>query len=319
MLACVRQECGLRQTSGTMVKQPSPHAKDFPSDVVIQMLRSRPVPPNADLAYFRANFDQLMAQLRHNQTIAHEAARPGGVPCEWIAPPTAEPGRILFYLHGGAYVIGSVEGYRELVLRLAKASAARALTVDYRLAPEHPFPAAIDDAVAAYRGLLASGANPRRITIIGDSAGGGLALATLVALRDASEPLPAACVVLSPWVDLECHGDSMTTKATVDPMILRDPLLKMARLYLGNADPHNPLAAPLYADLAGLPSLLVQVGTAEMLLDDSMRIVARAEAAGVDVRLSIYEDLIHVWHMFPLLDATKQAVAEIGEFVRDHT
>lgn len=293
--------------------------RDPKLDAVIQMLRSRPVPPNADLAYFRANFDQLMAQVRHNQTIAHEAARMNGVPCEWITPPHAEPGRILLYLHGGGYTIGSVEGYRELVLRLAKACMARALAVDYRLAPEHPFPAAVDDAVAAYRGLLDAGADPRRIVVIGDSAGGGLALATLVALRDAGIALPAACVAISPWVDLECLGESMTTKAAVDPMILREPLLQMARLYLGDVDPHNPLAAPLYADLRGLPALLVQVGTAEMLLDDSTRIVAHAEAAGVDVRLSIYEDMIHVWHMFPLLDATKQAVAEIGEFVRDRT
>jgi len=293
--------------------------RDPKLDAVIQMLRSRPVPPDADLAFFRENFDQLMAQVRHNQVIAHEATTFGDVPCEWITPPSAEPGRILFYLHGGGYVIGTVEGYRELVLRLAKAAGARALVVDYRLAPEHPFPAAVDDAVAAYRGLLAAGANPRHIAIAGDSAGGGLALATLVALRDAGDPLPAAGVTLSPWVDLEGLGESMTSKAAVDPMIVRDPLFKMARLYLGGADPRTPLAAPLYADLTGLPALLIQVGTAEMLLDDATRIATRAEAAGVDVRLSIYEDLIHVWHMFPLLDAAKQAVAEIGQFIRDRT
>lgn len=293
--------------------------RDPKLDAVIQMLRSRPVPPDADLAFFRANFDQLMAQVRHNQVIAYEVTTLGGVPCEWITPPGAEPGRILFYLHGGGYVIGTVEGYRELVLRLAKATGASALAVDYRLAPEHPFPAAVDDAVAAYRGLLAAGANPRHMAIAGDSAGGGLALSTLVALRDAGDPLPVAAVTLSPWVDLEGLGESMTTKVAVDPMIVRDPLFKMARLYLGGADPRTPLAAPLYADLSGLPSLLIQVGTAEMLLDDATRIAARAEAAGVDVRLSVYDDLIHVWHMFPLLDASKQAVAEIGQFVRDRT
>lgn len=288
-------------------------------DAVIKMLRSRPVPTNADLAFFRANFDQLMAEVRHNQAIAHKAATAGGVPGEWIGPSTAPPLRTLLYLHGGAYVIGSVAGYRELVLRMATACSARAFAVDYRLAPEFPFPAAVDDAVAAYRGLLAAGRDPRHMAIVGDSAGGGLALATLVALRDAGDPLPAAGVMLSPWIDLECRGESMVTKAAVDPMVLRDPLLEMASLYLGGADPRTPLASPLYADLAGLPPLLIQVGTSEMLLDDSTRIVARAQEAKVDARLSIYDEMIHVWHFFPLLDATKRAMAEIGDFVRERT
>lgn len=292
---------------------------DTKLDAVIQMLRSRTIPANADLAFFRANFDQLMAEVRHNKAIAHEAATVGGVPGEWIGPSTAEPGRTLLYLHGGAYVIGSVAGYRELILRMATACAARAFAVDYRLAPEHPFPAAVDDAVAAYRGLLATGMAPQNLAIVGDSAGGGLAFATLVALRDAGVPLPAAGVMLSPWVDLECRGESMTTKATVDPMILRDPLLEMADLYLDTADPRTPLASPLYADLAGLPPLLIQVGTSEMLLDDSTRITARAKAVGVEVRLSIYEEMIHVWQFFSLLDATKQAIAEISEFIRART
>ncbi|MBX3412925.1 MAG: alpha/beta hydrolase [Pirellulales bacterium] len=284
---------------------------------VIRMLRSRPIPPHPDLAFFRANFDQMMSEVRHNKLIAHEAALLGGVAGEWIGSDNTIPGRILLYLHGGAYVIGSVAGYRELVLRLATACAARAFAVDYRLAPEHPFPAAVDDAVAAYRGLLESGVEPRRIAIAGDSAGGGLTLATLVALRDSGISLPGAGVLLSPWVDLECRGESMTTRGAVDPMILRDPLLQMASMYLAGADPRTPLASPLYADLAGLPPLLIQVGTCEMLFDDSTRIAARAEKAGLDVRCTIYEEMIHVWHLFPLLDGTRRAIAEIGQFVND--
>jgi acetyl esterase/lipase len=193
------------------------------------------------------------------------------------------------------------------------------LLIDYRLAPEHPHPAAVEDSTRAYRWLLETGSNPKRMAIAGDSAGGGLTVATLVALRDAGVPLPAAAVCLSPWVDLEGIGESMTTKAAVDPMVQREPLLRMASMYLAGQDPRTPLAAPLYADLRGLPPLLIQVGTAETLLDDSVRLAERARAAGVQVTLEPWEDMIHVWQAFAaMLPEGQQAIERIGEFLRQH-
>jgi acetyl esterase/lipase len=192
--------------------------------------------------------------------------------------------------------------------------------VEYRLAPEHPFPAAVEDATAAYRWLLASGVRPAGIAIAGDSAGGGLTLATLVALRDAGDPLPAAAVCLSPWVDLEGIGDSMATKAAADPFVRKEMIQFMAQQYLGERSLRTPLAAPLYADLHGLPPLLIQVGTAETLLDDSTRIAERARAAGVSVTLDTWDNMIHVWQLFaPMLPEGQQAIERIGAFIREHT
>ena len=178
----------------------------------------------------------------------------------------------------------------------------------------------MDDAVAAYRWLLAQGISPGNIAVAGDSAGGGLAIATLLALRDAGEPLPAAGIGISPWVDMEGTGESMTTRAAVDPVVQKEGLLGMAKLYLGDADPKNPLAAPLHADLAGLPPLLLQVGDAETLLDDSTRLAERARAAGVDVTLKVWDEMPHVWHLFaPILPEGRQAIDEIGSFFQART
>jgi acetyl esterase/lipase len=225
----------------------------------------------------------------------------------------------MLYLHGGGYVIGSLTTHRGLAGRLSQAAKARVLLIDYRLAPEHPFPAAVEDATAAYRWLLAHGCTPARLAIAGDSAGGGLTVATLVALRDAGQPLPAAGVCLSPWTDLEGLGESVTSKASADPIVQKEMLLRLASCYLGDADPRTPLAAPLYADLRGLPPLLVQVGTAEILLDDALRLAERAKAAGVAVTLEAWDDMIHVWQLFaPLLPEGQQAIARIGEFVQQH-
>jgi monoterpene epsilon-lactone hydrolase len=244
----------------------------------------------------------------------------GGVPAEWIATPEALHERGIYYLHGGGYTLGSINTHREMISRLSRAARARALAIDYRLAPEHPFPAAVEDSTAAYRWLLAIGVDPARLVIAGDSAGGGLTVATLVALRDAGDPLPAAAVCLSPWVDLEGLGESMTTRAEVDPMVQREELLQHVKAYLGDAHPRTPLAAPLYADLRGLPPLLIQVGTAETLLDDSTRLAERAKAAGVDVVLEPWDDMIHVWQFCAaILPEGQQAIDRIGEFIRKHT
>ncbi|MGH2586201.1 MAG: alpha/beta hydrolase [Dehalococcoidia bacterium] len=285
---------------------------------IIQTLRSRPSPEQAPtLEEMRAGFEAMGQPAPAD--VRCEPVDAGGVPAEWIVPPNADDDRVILYLHGGGYVIGSIDTHREMIARIARAAGCRSLALDYRLAPEHPFPAAVDDAVAGYHWLLAAGFRPERIIIAGDSAGGGLTLATLVALLDGGDPLPATAVCLSPWVDLEGIGESMTGKADVDPMVQQPGLLQMAQWYLGGADPRTPLAAPLYAGLTGLPPLLIQVGTSETLLDDATRFTDRARDAGVDVTLEPWEEMIHVWQLFPTLPEAHQAVERIGGFVRERT
>ncbi len=287
-------------------------------NTIIGMLKARPVNPNATVQEMRAGIDMLASVVPLPTDVALEPVDAGGVAAEWVSAPGAQPDRVILYLHGGGYVIGSIRSHRELASRLSRASGARVLLIEYRLAPEHPHPAAVEDSTAAYRWLLSQGITPSRIVIGGDSAGGGLTIATLVALRDAGQPLPAAGVCLSPWVDLEGIGDSMTSKAGVDPMVQADGLRKMAQWYLGNNDSRTPLAAPLYAELSGLPPLLIQVGSAETLLDDSTRITERARKAGVDVKLEIWDDMIHVWQAFGLmLPEARQATDVVGKFVRE--
>ena len=285
---------------------------------IVEMLRSQPVVnPNASVEEARAGFEQVASMFPVDADIKREVVSAGGVKAEWVSAPDADAGRAVLYLHGGGYVIGSINTHRSLAARLSRASKARVLLIDYRLAPEHPHPAAVDDSVAAYRWMLSQGLKPARIAVAGDSAGGGLTVATLVAIRDAKLPLPGAGACLSPWVDLEGIGESMTTKAAVDPIVQRAGLLQMAAAYLGGKDPRTPLAAPLYADLSGLPPLLIQVGTAETLLDDASRLAERARKAGVTVSYEPWESMIHVWHLFaPMLDEGQQAVDRIGEFVR---
>jgi epsilon-lactone hydrolase len=242
-----------------------------------------------------------------------------GVPAEWTDAPSADPSRVVLYVHGGGYVGGSITSHRELTARISRASGARVLSLDYRLAPENPFPAAVDDAVAGYRYLLSQGIQPRAITIAGDSAGGGLTMATLLALKQNGDPMPGAGVCLSPWVDLEGIGASMTERAALDPMIHKDGLLQTAAQYLNGANPRTPLAAPLHGDLAGLPPLLIQVGTSETLYDDSTRLTDKARAAGVDVTLEEWEGLFHVFQIFVDLPEANQATDKIGAFIRQHT
>ncbi|MGD0144559.1 MAG: alpha/beta hydrolase, partial [Rhizomicrobium sp.] len=190
---------------------------------------------------------------------------------------------------------------------------------DYRMGPEHPFPGAVEDAVAAYKGLLDSGITPSKLAIAGDSAGGGLTIATLVALRDRKIPLPATAVALSPWVDLTGSGESMRTRAKRDPMVGEEGLHKMVAAYLGGADPKTPLASPLFADLKGLPPLLIQVGTEETLYDDTVRLAARATEAGVEVSAEYWGGMVHVWHAFhPLLSEGRDAIQRIGSYLKAH-
>ncbi|MGH7865739.1 MAG: alpha/beta hydrolase [Candidatus Binataceae bacterium] len=286
---------------------------------ILQMLKAGAPPAGQTLEQSRAGFAQLAGMFPVDADVRCEPISAGGVPSEWVSAPAADPGRAVLYLHGGGYVIGSINTHRGLAARISKAANAQVLVAGYRLAPEHPHPAAVDDAVAAYRWMLSTGVKPSRTAIAGDSAGGGLTIATLVAIRDAKLAMPAAGVCMSPWVDLEGVGESMTTKASVDPMVQKAGLLEMAKAYLGGNNPRTPLAAPLYADLSGLPPLLIQVGTAETLLDDSTRIAERARKAGVKVTLEPWENMIHVFQVFaPMLDEGQQAIEKIGAFVREY-
>jgi monoterpene epsilon-lactone hydrolase len=241
----------------------------------------------------------------------------GGVPAYWLDAPGADTDRVLLFLHGGGYEFGSLRSDGELAARLGRASGMRVLFPEYRLAPEHPFPAAIDDALAAWRWLRTDqDLSARSIAAVGDSAGGGLTVALLEATRDAGEALPAAAVLMSPTVDLTSSGASMTERADQDPISTPALLASFASDYLAGADPKTPLASPLFAPLAGLPPLLVQVGTADLLLSDSERLAAAATKAGVDVTLEIGEGLPHVYQL--LLDTPEAAKAteRIGKFLR---
>ena len=213
---------------------------------------------------------------------------------------------------------GSVISHRGMAANLSRTSGCRVLTVDYRLAPEHKHPAQVQDAHTAYSWMLKNGANPASSAVAGDSAGGGLTVATLLSVRDAGDALPAAGVCISPWVDMEGTGDSMTGKAGVDHMVSREGLLDMADHFLGDGDRRDPLAAPLHADLTGLPPLLTIVGTSEVLLDDAVRLHDNAEAAGVDSTLEIWDDMIHIWPWFaPFLPEGQQAMEQMGAFIKE--
>ena len=283
---------------------------------LIELLQSRPAPENPTIEMLRERFGKLADFLPTPDDARCEKVDAGGVAAEFVAAPGADDGRCILYLHGGGYTIGNVDTHRALTYNLSKASGARVLSMDYRLAPEHPFPAAVDDAVAGYRWLLERGIPAGRMAIAGDSAGGGLTVAALLALRDQDVALPAAGVCFSPWVDMEATGKSMQSRAAVDPMVQKDALLVHAARYLGGADPKHPLASPLHADLGGLPPLFIQVGDAETLLYDATRLTERARAAGVEVELEVWDDMIHVWQLFaPMLSEGRDAIDKAGAYI----
>ncbi len=242
----------------------------------------------------------------------------GGVPAEFVTAAGSADLPVVLYLHGGGYVIGSTQTHRGLVDRISRACGGRVLSLDYRLAPEHPFPAPVEDATAAYRWLLGQGIPAEQIVIAGDSAGGGLTLAALGALRDARDPLPAAAIPISPWTDMEGTGASVETRKEVDPMVEIGGLLGMAKLYVQDGDPRDPFASPLHLDPTGFPPLLIHVGDYEILLDDATRFADRAKAAGVATTLEVWPEMVHVWHCFaPMLPEGQQAIERMGEFIRE--
>ncbi|MCP1542899.1 acetyl esterase/lipase [Methylorubrum extorquens] len=238
------------------------------------------------------------------------------MPAEWTSTPAANGERVILFLHGGGYVSGPLKSHRHMVAQAGREALASTLALGYRLAPEHPFPAALDDALTGYRFLLASGIAPARIALAGESAGGGLALATVLSLREAGLPLPGCLWLSSPWVDLALTGASMDSKAAVDPLLGRTYLSELASLYLNGADALGPLVSPINADLAGLPPMLIQVGSAETLLDDSVRLAALAGAADIAVHLEIWPHMIHAWHLFyqDVADG-RRSLASAGTFI----
>ncbi len=280
-------------------------------------LAKLPPPETMTLVERRAQYDRAERAFPTPADVVVTRVTVSEVHAEWLSSPSARDGIVVLYLHGGGYVLGSPRSHRHLAAAVAAAAGAAALLLDYRLAPEHPFPAAVNDALAAYRWLLTTGYAPARLAVAGDSAGGGLTIATLLSLRDAGLSLPAAGVCISPWVDLTCGGASYATKADVDPIVKLAGIDEMAKTYLGGVDPRTPLASPLYAELRGLPPLLIQVGSDEILLDDAVQLAERARAAGVDAMLEVWDRMVHVWHWFlPMLDDAPAAIERIGRFLR---
>ncbi len=247
-----------------------------------------------------------------------------GVPGEWVTVPESDPNRRLLYVHGGGYVIGSAVTHRRLCEGIARAGGCAVLNLDYRLAPEHPFPAAVEDAIEGLKFVQSNGPDgegaAEAVFVAGDSAGGGLTLATLLAARDQGVDQPNAAIGISAWTDLAISGETIQTRADADPLITDSAMVKgMAAQYLGDADAEDPLASPLYADYAGLPPLLLQVGDAEILLSDTTRVTEKARAAGVDVVEEVWDEMFHVWHAFaPMLPEGQAAIDRIGEFINQH-
>ena len=270
----------------------------------------------ADLAAERERVEAMSKRLGPPKSVTFTAANAGGRPAEWITPVKGHSDGIILYLHGGAYIMGSIVSHRSLVAAIALNAGAKGLNLDYRLAPENPFPAAIEDTQSAYRWLLEQGVAPQQVVVAGDSAGGGLTLALLLALRDAGQPMPAAAVCLSPWTDLARSGASWIDNAGSDIVFDPDDARRSAAQYLAGADPRTPLASPLYADLTGLPPLLIQVSNDELLLDDALGLAESARTVGVDVTLERWDDMIHVWQIAtPFMPESRQAIAHIGRFV----
>jgi monoterpene epsilon-lactone hydrolase len=286
--------------------------------VAVRLFFKRGALSQPNIATIRRKLDGIKRIIpgpsRHTRATRLQA---GGVPAVRIETKKSRPDRHILYLHGGAYAFGSPSHYRDFLWRIADAACSCVLCIDYRLAPEHPFPAALDDVAAAYRWLLAEGADPRRTAIMGDSSGGGLALAALLRLRDEGLPLPAAAVVLSPWTDLAMSGNSIRLNAEADPMLNPDHAVVFAKWYLAGSDPRHPYASPLYGDPAGLPPCLIQVGSDEVLRDDSVRMAERLRAAGCQVELQVWPRMQHVWQLYArILPEGRQAIEQIGAFLK---
>ena len=307
----------MRRLLALSAKLPGTAKPPFPSvEEVAQGLREE---HKEIIAARRDRMEQMARRAAPPKEARFERVDADGVPVTWVSGPGAKQDRTILYLHGGGYYAGSLTTHQALAANISLEAGAPLLLVDYRLAPEHPFPAALEDATRSYRWLLRRGLSPERIAVAGDSAGGGLTVAAMLELKASGESLPAAGVCLSPWFDLAMTGESIRTKASEDPTLRPSDMPFVSWCYLQSADPKTPTASPLYGDLAGLPPILIQVGTNEILLDDSRRFAERAGQMGVSVQLEIWGEMFHVWHAYSrFIPEAPRAIAAIGEFLRAH-
>jgi monoterpene epsilon-lactone hydrolase len=297
-----------------------PEIIDIGIEKLMQTLRERGLPDGLSLDERRARMEDIGTRFPAPQSASINPVKIAERPAEWVCDPDTDDGRVMLYVHGGGYVQGSLASHRNLVFEIARSMKGKVLNLDYRLAPEHPFPAAVEDTVNAWAELLEMGIDPKKASFGGDSAGGGLVIAALVSARDKGLPMPSCACCISPWTDLVGSGRTMDTKALEDPMVNRAALKFFSDFYADKEDKSHPLISPLFANLAGLPPLLIQVGTAETLLDDSRRLATRARYAGVDVSYAEWEGMPHIWHIFaPLLEKSRKAIIELGEFVERKT
>ncbi|WP_419925792.1 alpha/beta hydrolase [Candidatus Poriferisocius sp.] len=285
-----------------------------------QMQESAAGPP-PDLATTRAGFEAGYSSMPVPDGVSFAPVDAGGVPSEWVTPPEVEGNRAILYLHGGGYVVGSLNTHRHVVSRLAQGAKARLLNVDYRLAPENPYPAALDDAMAAWQWHLANGGEAAHTAISGDSAGGGLAVALCMKLRDEGLPLPACAAPISPWTDLTFSGDSMTDRADRDPMLAgANALSGMVMAYAQGTDATDPYVSPVFGTFDNLPPMMIQVGTEEVLYDDSTRVVKAIENANGSVEFRPWQDMMHVWHLLAgVAPEAEEGIAELAAYIDDRT
>jgi acetyl esterase/lipase len=286
--------------------------------LMLRVLRCWKFPPlNFKARYLRKMIEAVVQFVRYDKRILVEKITIQHMQAEWLIPPEAHD-LIIFYLHGGAYFFGSTQTHKDFLMQIACGAKVKIFAINYRLAPESLFPTAIEDALLAYRWLLENKFAANKIIIAGDSAGGGLAMATLVALREATLPLPCAAVLLSPWVDLALTGKSMRINKNKDLLINEAWARQAVKFYLNDIDPKNALASPLYAHHEKLPPLFIQVGGAEILLSDSIRLAKKAKAAGVQVILDIWPKMIHGWHFFGrFIPESRQAIMKINQFIKN--
>lgn len=271
--------------------------------------------PDATIDDYRSQFEEMCSNFLVPDDAKVQEVDAGGTPAVWVSAPGTDQDTVVIVLHGGGFIMGSATGYTEFGYRLSKAANARALVVDYRLAPEAQFPAPIDDAVAAYR-FVRSQPNVRKVVLVGDSAGGGLAFSTLVTLRDAGEQLPDAVVTISALLDFAGKSPSLTDRAHLDPLPTAGMIEMLAGVYLGGVEPTHPIASPLYSELAGLPAAFILVGSDEGLYDDSIRIAEKLERSGVPTQVEVGEGLPHIWPVFSFHPEAVATTERIGDFIR---
>ena len=285
---------------------------------IIAAKRNNPYTENKTIDQLRKETGTAGALIPLPDNTKFKRILAGNVYAEWITCGDVDIDKIFMFIHGGGYYRGSIDATRATVARISAEAKVRCLSIEYRLAPEHPFPAAVDDTYTAYNWLLKEGINPKNIIVSGQSAGGGLCLALLLKIKENNGFQPKGAVAISPWTDLSQSGKTMITNANIDPVISKQYLDRMANLYLSKTPNISPLASPLYGDLSGLPPMLVQVGSAETMLDDSKRFVERAKEAKVDVQIEVWQDMFHGWHgSAHILKEAEEAIKSIGLFCRN--